>query len=180
MTLDQAFGAGLTADGVEAACAAAIAATPVTVDANTDKTGYSLAGSNGANGPSAGIAATDIHVDVFEGGTSALYARVFKDGVDIKQADITSIVYNLYQLDPLDRNARAGVEGHNNVSLAAVDVVFDAVRTDLAASNYNFRHTPAIDTHPAFRQAGRQYLAEYTIVPTLGQRIIVRFKITVI
>jgi len=154
--------------------------TAVTVAVNNDKSGYSIDGVSGGLGAAASNAIKDIPANVFKNGTVSLYARVYKDGNDIHQADVSTIAYNLYLLDGGDKNARTAVEGHSNVSLAAADVIFDTLQSNYEASNYNFKHAPPIAEDPAFTIAGRCYLAEYTIVPVLGETIIVRFKVNVL
>jgi hypothetical protein len=102
------------------------------------------------------------------------------DGANITQTAVTSIAYSIYLLDANDPDSRTAVTGHSAVSLTKTDVVFDALQTDSQSSNYNFRHTPPISTHEAFATAGRSYLVEYTITPTIGQKVIVRFRVNAI
>jgi hypothetical protein len=153
---------------------------PVTVGTNNDKSGYSFNGTSAGAGATASVTTADIAANVFKNGTVTLYARVYKDGNDIQQANISTIAYNLYLLDDGDKNSRTAVAGHTGVSLTAANVIFDAVQSDYEASNYNFKHTPPISEYPAFTIAGRYYLAEYMIVPISGEIIIVRFKVNVL
>jgi hypothetical protein len=152
----------------------------VRVGTNLDKTGYSIDGVSGGTAAVAVVATADIAADAFRNGTVTLYARVYNNGFNIQRADIATLVYNLYLLDESDTNARTTIEGHAGVSLTVADVIFDAVQSDFAASNYNFKHRPSIVAHPAFTIAGRHYLAEYTITLTSGEKIIVRFKVHVL
>ncbi len=152
-------------------------AFPAGVLANTPRTGYVLAGSSGSNAPSAATSDTEVSATAFKGGTTRLCARVFLNGADIKQADVASIAYSIYQLDKADPDARTAVTGHAAVALNAADVLFDTLQTDAQAANYNFRHLPPIDAAAAFAVAGAIYSVEYTVTPTSGQRIIVRFRV---
>jgi len=72
------------------------------------------------------------------------------------------------------------VTGHSAVSLNVADVIFDTLQSDSQASDYNFKHIIPISVHPAFTIAGRNYLAEYTITPTAGEKIILRFRVNVL
>ena len=147
---------------------------------NSDKAGYSLAGNDGGVGPTAGVADEDIYTTAFKNGAARLCARVYKDGADIHQADVSTIVYSVFLLDDQDPDARTAIDGHSAVSLAAADVIFDTLQSDSQASDYNFRHVIPIAVHPAFTIAGRNYLVEYTIAPVAGEKIILRFRVHVL
>jgi hypothetical protein len=147
---------------------------------NSDKAGYSLADASGGVGPTANIANEDIHTTAFKNGTARLCARVYSDGADIHRANVSTIVYSIYLLDDQDPDSRTAATGHSAVSLAAADVIFDTLQSDSQASDYNFKHIVPIGVHPAFTIAGRNYLAEYTITPTSGEKIIIRFRINVL
>jgi len=147
---------------------------------NSDKTGYSLADAGGGVGPTANIADDDIHTTAFKNGTVRLCARIYKDGADIHRADVSTIAYSVFLLDDQDPDARTAVEGHIAVSLVVADVIFDTLQSDSQASDYNFRHVVPISVHPAFTIAGRNYLAEYTIMPVVGEKIILRFRVHVL
>jgi hypothetical protein len=142
--------------------------------------GPPVVGMGGGSGPTAGMAAEDIHTTAFKNGTARLCARLYKDGADIHRADVSTIVYSVFLLDDQDPDARTAVSGHSAVSLAAADVIFDALQTDSQASDYNFRHVIPVAAHPAFTIAGRNYLVEYTISPTTGEKIILRFRVHVL
>jgi hypothetical protein len=139
-----------------------------------------LSGTSVGVGTTAGTSDEDVYVTAFKGGTSRLTARVYSDGDDITQADVSSIAYSIYLLDDQDSDTRTVVTGHSAVALNATDVIFDMLQTDSQASNYNFCHTPPISTNAAFSTAGRNYLVEYTITPTSGQKVILRFRVNVI
>jgi hypothetical protein len=147
---------------------------------NSDKTGYSLAGGSNGIGPTANVADDDIHTTAFKNGTVRLCAHVYKDGADIHRADVSTIVYSVFLLDDQDADARTAVTGHSAVSLAAADVIFDTLQNDSQASGYNFKHIIPIGVHPAFTIAGRNYLAEYTIAPAVGEKLILRFRVHVL
>ena len=82
------------------------------------------------------------------------------------------------------RTAATAVTGHTNVTLTVADVIFSTLQTDpmwtVDAIGYNFRHVLDVSAHPAFAIAGRRYLIEYQLTPTVGQIILVRFRINVI
>jgi hypothetical protein len=147
---------------------------------NADKSGYSLADASGGVGPTANIADEDIHTTAFKNGTVRLCARVYKDGADIHRADVSAIVYSIFLLDDQDADSRTVVAGHNAVSLVVAGVVFDTLQSDSQASNYNFKHIVPISVAPAFTIAGRNYLAEYTITPVAGEKIILRFRVHIL
>lgn len=156
-----------------------VAAT-IAVGDNSDKTGYSLADASGGIGPTANIADEDIHTTAFKNGTARLCARVYIDGSDIQRANVSTIAYSVFLLDEQDPDIRTVVTGHSAVSLAVSDVIFDTLQSDSQTSNYNFRHIIPINVHPAFTIAGRNYLAEYTITPIVGQKLILRFRVNVL
>jgi lysophospholipase L1-like esterase len=156
-------------------------AFPAGAFSNIPKTGYTMTGTSGGVGPSAGVATADIYGQVFKNATRPLYARVYlEDGTDAQQADITSIAYTIYLLDAKDKDARTAVVGHTAVALTVASVIFDSLQSDQAASNYNMRHTPDVSTTQAFTVAGDAYLVEYTITPTSGQVITVRHRLNCI
>jgi hypothetical protein len=139
-----------------------------------------LSGTSGGAAPEAAIASTDVYATAFKNGTARLCARVYKDGADIKCADVTSIAYSVFLLDDQDLDARTAVTGHAAVALTVAAVIFDALQSDSQASDYNFRHVVPIAAHPAFTVAGRDYLVEYTITPVAGEKVIVRFRVKVL
>jgi hypothetical protein len=129
--------------------------------------------------------AEDIHDTVFKDGTSTNMARVVgADGSAVTQADIDSGVYSIYLLDDQDADSRTDVTGHTGVELVVADVIFDTLQTDalwtLDDAGYNFRHVIDISSAVAFAIAGRNYLVEYTLTPTSGQVILIRFRPKVI
>ena len=138
-----------------------------------------LTGSSGARAPDALTQDEDVYMTAPKNGTCRLCKRVYLDGDNILQADISTITYSIFLLDDDVIDTRTAVTGHSAVSLTVVDVIFDTLQTDSQASNYNFRHTPPIATTPIFTIAGRNYLVEYTITPTSGQKIVTRFKVNV-
>lgn len=137
-----------------------------------------LTGSSSTVGPTSATEVNDIYTTAHKNGTRRLDARVRNwDGDDILQADISSIAYTAYLLDASNPDARTAITGHSAVSLTVADVIFDTLQTDEYSSNFNFSHTPPIGTTNLFTIAGRDYLIEYTITPTSGEKIIVRFRV---
>ena len=129
--------------------------------------------------------ALDIFGSAFKNGSVTLLARIVGNDADpVTTADISSIEYSIYLLDDQNPDLRTAVEGHEDATLTVADVLFDSLQTDALwtadATGYNFRHTPDVSSYPAFAVAGRRYLVEYRLSPTLGQIIIVRFRINVI
>jgi hypothetical protein len=127
----------------------------------------------------------DISGSVFKNGTAALMARIIGADMDpIEQADVADIVYSIYQMTDSAPDERDPVEGHTAVTLSAANVIYDSLQTGdqwtIDATGYNFMHVPPIDAHPAFPVAGKRFLVEYTITPTSGQPIIVRFRLSCI
>ncbi len=151
----------------------------IAIGDNADKSGYSINGTSGGTGVTASVALEDIYATAFKNGAVALYARVYKNGADITTADLSTIVYSVYLLDGGDPDERTAIAGHTGVSLLVSSVIFDTLQSDLEAGNYNFKHTVPAGVTPAFTIAGRDYLVEYTLTPTAGEKIIVRFRIEV-
>ena len=83
-------------------------------------------------------------------------------------------------MDDQDPDVRTAVTGHSAVSLTVADVIFDTLQSDSQASDYNFKHIIPIGVHAALTIAGRNYLAEYTITPVAGEKIILRFRVNVL
>jgi len=168
LTARQTSGGGtnLTADEIAAAVWAA--------------SGRTLSGVSGGTPASAPASDADIYCTAFKNGTVRLLARVYLNGADVKQADVSTIAYSAFLLDDRDPDARTAVTGHSAASLAAADVIFDALQSDSQAGNYNFRHVLPIGVHPAFTIAGRNYLVEYTIAPVVGEKILLRFRVHVL
>ena len=129
--------------------------------------------------------ASDTHGSAFRGGTAVLLARVVgEDAQPVAQVDITAAEYSIYLLDDQDADSRTVVAGHEDVSLAASQLIFDTLQTDdlwtVDDEGYNFRHVLDVSTDPAFAIAGRRYLVEHRLTPDSGQTILVRFRVNVI
>lgn len=127
----------------------------------------------------------DVAVQCFKNGTAPMMARVYNHAAALlTQANVTSIAYSIYLLDDKDADSRTVVTGHSAVALNDTDVIFDTLQTDdlwtADTTGYNFKHVPPIATNQAFTKAGRKYLVEYTITPSSGQKVIVRFRVSVI
>lgn len=126
--------------------------------------------------------ASETHGVVFKSHTATLLARVVGwDGTAIAQANLSAAEYSIYLLDDNDPDYRLAIEDHDEVSLTVSAVIFNALQTDSRwtkdATGYNFRHTIEIDENQAFTLAGRKYLVQYTLTPTTGQPIVLRFRL---
>ena len=140
-----------------------------------------LSGTAAANGPTAATTSTDGLYTVPAGGTLGLYKRVRHwSGDDITQADITSITYSIYGLDCDNEDTRNEVTGHVDSAVSISATIYDAIQTDSAASDYNFKFIPSIVTDPAFEDVGTTYLVEFTSTPASGEVIVERFRVTAI
>jgi hypothetical protein len=129
--------------------------------------------------------AADIYGAAFKHGSATLLARVVgAGGANIVRADISAIRYTVYLLDDQDPDARTGVTGHIDVALSVAAAVFNSLQTDprwtVDATGYNFCHVLDVSAHQAFTIAGRRCLVEYRLTPSVGQVIVVRFRINVI
>lgn len=142
--------------------------------------------------------ANDVHGQVYRDGTVTNLARlVGHDGVALVQADFElgssssssgdcgpALSYSIHLLDDQDADSRTAVAGHTDVVLDEDDVIFDTLQDDamwtVDSVGYNFRHTIVVCNAPAFAIAGRRYLVEYKLWPSLGQVIIARFFVNVI
>jgi hypothetical protein len=129
--------------------------------------------------------AIDIHGTAFKSGSVILLARIVgQNGADIVRSDLSAITYSVFLLDDRNADSRTAVDGHSNASLTVTDVVFNTPVVDALWTadeiGYNFRHVLDVSVHPAFVIAGRRYLVEYQLRPTVGQRIVVRFRINVL
>ncbi len=121
----------------------------------------------------------DIRGTVFQGGTLTALARITDwDGDTLTQADTTSIAYTIFNQDGTT------VSGQSAVSVTPSTVIYDTPVVDglwdLDSIGYSFKHTIDVTTHAAFTTVGNTYLVVYTITPTSGQNIIVRYRIRVI
>jgi hypothetical protein len=129
--------------------------------------------------------AADTYCTLQKFGTATFLARIVgADGTPIGRADVVALDYRLSLLDDQDADVRTPVAGHENVSLTVAAVMFNELQTGFVwtadAAGYNFRHALDVSQHAAFAVAGRRYLLEYRLTPTVGQPILVRFRINVI
>ncbi len=148
-------------------------------DTVTSATGVTLAGTALGLGPTAMVTNTDGIYRTPKGSTVGLYKRVrIWDGSDAQQADITSITYSIYALDPSDEDSWTVVTGHEDVAVSVAATIYDTLQTDSAASDYNFKYIPVISTNAAFTDVGTVYLVEFTITPAVGEVFIERFRVT--
>ena len=126
--------------------------------------------------------ASDIQGVVFKSGSAILLARVVgADGHLLLRANLASARYTLYQLEDHDPDAAAPVSGHSNVSVPVASLVYDSLQKDALWDvddvGYNFKHVLDVSSHPAFPTAGRNYRVVFTLAPTGGQVILVRFRV---
>jgi hypothetical protein len=126
--------------------------------------------------------AQDICGTVFRRGTVLLLARVVaEDGRPIHPETIASAEYTIFEVDPEDPEVRRPIAGHTARTLSVGQLLSDRLRTDFPWDvdevGYNFRHLLDVAEHPAFPQAGRHYLVEFTLRPSHGQIILVRFRL---
>ena len=107
-----------------------------------------------------------------------------EDATAINQATISTATYSVFLLDDDDPDSRTVVVGHDGASLTVSAIIFNTLQTDarwtVDSTGYNFRHTIDVSSNDAFTIAGRNYLAEYRLVPASGQVIIVRFRLNCI
>ena len=126
---------------------------------------------------------TEIRGSVFERSTATLLARVVgNDDSRVQQADISSAVYSVYLIDEDDEDTLTVIEGHDGVALTVADLIYDTLQEDdlwgdKDETGYNFRHTVDISANQAFEFVGRAYRVEFTLTPTSGQIITVRFRL---
>ena len=125
--------------------------------------------------------AQDVHGIVFKNGTATCLARVVgADAANITQSDIATITYSVYMLNDQNADTRADVTGHTDAALVVVDTIFDTLQTDaiwtIDDTGYNFKHEIDISSNEAFAIAGREYLVEFSLTPSSGQLILVRFR----
>ena len=129
--------------------------------------------------------AWDIQGVVYKGGSCTLLARVVgKDAQPIVQADIASAAYTVYLLDDADPDQQTPVDDHEDVSLVVADCIFNELENDdlwdADETGYNFRHTLDVSSDSAFATAGRRYRVVVTLTPTVGQVILLRFRVRAI
>lgn len=115
-------------------------------------------------------------------------ARVVgNDGSYLQQANLSSIAYGIFSLNPNDPDSETAVTGHSAVSLTIASVVWDTLQSDalwmnddgeyVDATGYNFRFQPSIASNQAFPVAGVEYLVRVTMTPSSGQKIVVCWKV---
>ncbi len=130
--------------------------------------------------------AADVFGVAFKNGSAVCLARIMDpSGVAITSGDLAAIAYTAYSLDPDDEDLRTPITGHIANAVTVANAIYDTLQTADAAwtvdtTGYNFRHELDVSTSPVFVVAGTDYLVEYTITPTAGQPIIVRFRVQAI
>ena len=137
--------------------------------------------------------AADIYGNVFKNGSVTLMARVLGlNAVALTQSDFSTSSsssgvcdwparYSIWLIDEDDPDSRTEITGHYDKPLTVADIIFNALQTDarwtVDDTGYNFRHTVEICDDYAFTIAGREYLVEYTLTPSNGQPLKVRFRL---
>ena len=129
--------------------------------------------------------AKDIFGTAFKNGSAILMARIVDStGANVQQSALASIEYSIFELDPCRPDNLVVVAGHDGAELDVEDVVFNSLQTGglwtVDAVGYNFRHEIDVSASEAFPKAGVQYQIRYELVPTSGQKTIVRFQLRVI
>jgi hypothetical protein len=125
----------------------------------------------------------DIQGSVFQDGTVTTLARIVDiDNDPVQIADVSSITYTISLVNP--DGSLTAVTGHTNVGLEVATVMFDTLQTGVAWTvdtyGYNFLHVVDVSTNDAFSQAGRTYKIQYTLQPTVGQKLIFRYQVSCI
>lgn len=125
----------------------------------------------------------DIHGTVFKNGSATLLARVVgAAGTAVNRASIQSAKYSIFLIDTTEKDSQTAIAGHTNVTVAKAGLIFDTLQTDAVwdvdSTGYNFKHVLSVTTHQAFATAGENYLIVFTLTPTTGQPILVRFRVT--
>lgn len=127
-----------------------------------------------------------IHGTVFKNGSATLLARVVGEGGKlVTQASLIAAAYTVYMLDDDAPVASIRlVAGHENVSVAVPGLIHDTLQTDdlwdVDTIGYNFRHTLDVSANQAFAKAGRTHRIVFSLTPTSGQVILVRFRLDVV
>ena len=116
-------------------------------------------------------------------------ARVVgNDGSYLVQANLSSIAYSIFTLNPNDPDSEtAVVAAHTATSLTVSAVIWDTLQLDalwrnddgdyVDSTGYNFRFQPSIASSQAFPVAGAHYLVRVTMTPSSGQKIILTWKV---
>jgi hypothetical protein len=122
---------------------------------------------------------------VFKNGPAILLARVVgANGAALVQADVSTIVYTISQLDEDHPDEETPISGHSGVSLVVANVIYNALQLDALwdadATGYNFKHVVDISPNQAFPTAGKSYRVKHTLTPTSGEIILVRFRLAAI
>ena len=126
--------------------------------------------------------AADIHGAVFKNGSATLLARVVGgDGANIQQADLSSAKYTVFLLDDHDPDVGTPVTGHTDKTVVVASLIYDALQTDdlwdVDDVGYNLKHILDVGSAQAFATAGRAYRIVFSLTPTSGQVILVRFRV---
>jgi len=125
---------------------------------------------------------SDIEGVWLENASATLLARVVgpDNETPIKQADLASAKYTAYLLDEHDPDVQTPITGHTDVDVPIAGLIHDTLQEDalwgdLDETGYNFKHVLDVATD-LFTLIGRTYRITFTLTPTSGQPIIVRFR----
>jgi hypothetical protein len=126
--------------------------------------------------------AIDIPGAVYRHATAALLARVVDiEGTPLVPADVSSLSYTVFQIDPCLPNELVPVDGHTNVALTPGDVLSSELELSELWSvddiGHNFSHVIDVSTDEAFATAGVDYQVRYELVPVVGQKIVFRYRL---
>ncbi len=116
-------------------------------------------------------------------------ARVVgNDGAYLVQANLSSIAYSIFTLNPNDPDTETAVaSAHTAAALTISAVVWDTLQLDnlwrnddgdlVDALGYNFRFQPVISSAQAFPVAGAMYGVRVTMTPSSGQKVVLFWKV---
>jgi hypothetical protein len=116
-------------------------------------------------------------------------ARVVgNDGAYLVQANLSSIAYSIFTLNPNDLDSETAVAAaHTATSLTVSAVVWDTLQLDnlwknddgdyVDATGYNFRFQPSIASSQAFPVGGALYGVRVTMTPSSGQKVVLYWKV---
>lgn len=127
----------------------------------------------------------DILSDVFDGNTATLMARILDWSGNVLTVENTlSVTYTIW-----NTSTNAAVSGHTAVSVTPSACLYDTLQTPeiwtADDTGFNFAWTPDVSTNPAFgtgdgTAVGLIFLVVFTIQPTSGQALLIRFRLNVI
>lgn len=109
---------------------------------------------------------------VFQNGATVFLARVRdSEGDYITQASVSSITYEVYDIDDSDEAVDSG-------TLTVADVVYDALQTDsrwtVDVTGYNFAAELDGD---AFPKGNKDYQVEFLVTPASGNPFYIAYQV---